>query len=298
MLLMIALVATLLGWGIEHARQENRIRGVETVLDSFSDDERAALRRFAEAGKPIDLRAGTAVPVGAEELRLAAQIESLSNFFVLNVADEDLRSLENHPSIILLSLSSCSRIGDRGISHIRNLKGLTVLHLSDTRISDESLDIIGHFRRLRVLDVSGTRVSRRGVAQLTALHELCQLGLSDNRNIDDDALKHVVQLPGLTHLLIGETSVTDEGLRYIAQMRNLNHLELHRNEIHGNGLANLQGVTTLRYLGLTETAVGDDDLDELKKLTQLTVLYINRTAVTPQGAQELQAALPDCRVAY
>ena len=49
-------------------------------------------------------------------------------------------------------------------------------------------------------------------------------------------------------------------------------------------------------LVLRDTAVTDAGLQHLRLLKGPTTIYLSGTKVTEQGAQELQAALPDCRV--
>ena len=64
------------------------------------------------------------------------------------------------------------------------------------------------------------------------------------------------------------------------------------------GLAHLKGLTNLQTLDLKGTQVSDAGLTHLKLLTNLQTLWLLGTQVSVAGVQELQKALPNCRIIH
>jgi hypothetical protein len=62
------------------------------------------------------------------------------------------------------------------------------------------------------------------------------------------------------------------------------------------GLMHLRELTQLQYLHLTRTEITDAGLVHLKGLTNLQTLGLEGTKVTEVGVNDLQKALPDCKI--
>ena len=62
------------------------------------------------------------------------------------------------------------------------------------------------------------------------------------------------------------------------------------------GLAHLKGLTKLQGLNLTGTQITDAGLVHLKGLTKLWGLNLMDTQITDAGVDELQKALPNCKI--
>jgi hypothetical protein len=73
-------------------------------------------------------------------------------------------------------------------------------------------------------------------------------------------------------------------------------LDLRNSQASDAGLVHLKGLTSLHTLRLISTEVTDAGLVHLKGLTSLTTLNLQGIRVTTAGMQDLQSALPKCRI--
>jgi hypothetical protein len=62
------------------------------------------------------------------------------------------------------------------------------------------------------------------------------------------------------------------------------------------GLVHLKELMSLHTLNLSGTKVTGAGLERLKEMTSLRALILQKTNVTTAGAQDLQAALPKCKI--
>ena len=76
------------------------------------------------------------------------------------------------------STSAGSRVTDEGLAHLRELKNLTHLDLSDTRVTDAGLGL-RELKNLTHLDLCSTPVTSAGLAHLKGLTNLSALNLYD-----------------------------------------------------------------------------------------------------------------------
>ena len=92
---------------------------------------------------------------------------------------------------------------------------------------------------------------------------------------------------------------TDEVLaEKLKGLTDLEVLILDYTKVTDAGLGHLKVLTKLKYLHLSFTKVTDAGLVHLKGLTKLEWLYLWGTQVTDAGVQELQKALPDCKIRH
>jgi hypothetical protein len=298
LLFVILVTALLLGWGIDHTAQSRRLAVLEEEYASgFPENQRASLNYFARTGNAVQLRANGASVYGDEELEIASEVWTLGVLYASDVTDDGMAHLERLHWLNWLAIHG-PEVTDRGIEHIRYLRGLQSLKLRYTQISDKGMENIGGLILLRDLEIPETPITSAGIGHLRDLPHLRVLDISGNPNIDDKALEYAADLPILLHLDVRGTGVTDAGLRHVGRMQYLEYLDLSLTPIDGSGLGHLRNASRLHELLLHDTAIGDDDIDALMSLTQIRRLAIVRTNITPQGAAELQAALPDCVIVY
>ena len=158
------------------------------------------------------------------------------------------------------------------------------------------------------------------LALLAKSRSLVALGLWFSP-LSDDQLKLLAPLGGtLEYLNVGGTGITTDALPTIAQFSNLRDIHLGylkkgmldlapltklpklesislwRAEIGDDDLAGLASAQGLRQLHLGRTAVSDAGLAHLHGLKNLRLLAVGETKVTEKGIQDLQAAIPECRI--
>lgn len=170
------------------------------------------------------------------------------------------------------------------------------LDLLSTQISDRELAaLLASLHDLRFLSLAETEVGDDGIAHLQSLSNLQELHL-DHTKITDEGLKGVGRLPKLEILDLKGTRITDAGLAHIAPMKGLKGLYLTRTGITDAGLRHLRGLENLETLILWDTGIGDGGLAHLEPLKKLQEVILWNTRVTREGAEALQARLPECDV--
>jgi len=163
-----------------------------------------------------------------------------------------------------------TRITARGLKHLQSLKNLRRLAVG-VPLNDAALEQLGKLTKLEFLGPLASSVTDVGLAKLAGMTKLEYLVLRDTQ-VTDAGLEHVQKMTGLRGLWLENTSITDSGLRH------------------------LKGLRKLEMLDLADTHVGDAGLVHIKGLGKLKQLDLRRLPVTDAGIEQLQEALPGCRV--
>ena len=95
---------------------------------------------------------------------------------------------------------------------------------------------------------------------------------------------------------LGSAQVTDTDLKHIITLSQLRRLDLGSKPITDAGLEHLRGLSQLRVLILTGTRITDAGLKYLTKLAQLQEICVHSTQLTDQTINQLQRALPNCKI--
>lgn len=120
---------------------------------------------------------------------------------------------------------------------------------------------------------------------------------TENRQITDADLRHLRSFPRLNHLVLKNCrQITDEGLAELSGLANLQYLYLNDTPVTDAGLVHLAGLSRLEELSLTHTQVTGPGLVQLSGLTKLDYLYLYSNRIPPDGIDEIQKALPKCRI--
>lgn len=249
------------------------------------------------------------------ELSTLLRLE-LSNTPVNNAGMEQISSLKHLSSLQL----DKTQVGDAGMKQIDRLKNLKALRLEDTQISDASMEPIGKLKELTNLYVANTRISNAGLQHITNLSNLQTLDLCGTRfdeaglrdiqkltnlknlflnncfGLNDEGLKHIGALKGLSQLYIANTQVSEDGIVLIGELKNLTRLQMESLSIGDRALQQISGLDNLTALYLDNNQVTDSGLKYLYGLKKLEGLAIHETEVTPQGIADLQKALPNCKI--
>jgi hypothetical protein len=172
---------------------------------------------------------------GQEELRLPFG----SNDEQFRAAVEKRKAKRTVGKIRSVSLHK-TRVSDRGLTPLRQLKGLQSLSLSDTRISDAGLQHLEKLTRLKTIDLFATRISDKGLQMLSRMKSLQRAALR-------------------------KTGITDAGLAHLAKRKKLEYLDLRETRITDAGLLHLKALTQLRQLDLRETRCTAEGIRVLAK---------------------------------
>ena len=97
-------------------------------------------------------------------------------------------------------------------------------------------------------------------------------------------------------IYLSEPAITDAEIADLSGLKYLEVLSLDGTKVTDAGLVRLSGMTKLVILRLRSTRVGDAGLAHLTGLKNLKVLDLCETAVTDKGIDELQKALPGCKI--
>lgn len=175
---------------------------------------------------------------------------------------------------------------DDDLGHVRRLKFLEELWLTDSTITDGGLKQIAGMTQLTSLGLQGTSVTDAGMVHLAKLNQLEHLYLGQT-NITDAGLEHVGRLTSLKQLRLGSTCISDVGLKKLAKLTNLRLLFIERTRITDAGLVHLKDMKRLRHLYMHDNDVSDEGLVQLSKFPELFALSLDNTQVTDDALVHL-----------
>jgi serine/threonine protein kinase/WD40 repeat protein len=204
------------------------------------------------------------------------------------------RTLSQLPHVTTLRLDHCP-LAPEAVAAILQIPTLTSLSLSGVPLDDSVLlDVPALAPKLLSLELAGTQISGSGLAKLTAIN---YLNLKD-APVTDEGLQIVATLPKLRSLLIGARQVSDAGLKSLARSPSLTLLEVQELPMSPpvvQALTALQGLQELTFRG---GPVGDTQVPTLSELKRLRFLNFYQTELSQAGLKQMQAALPQTRIAY
>ena len=136
--------------------------------------------------------------------------------------------------------------------------------------------------------------SVRSIAKNVKSKEVA-LHLTD-KDVTDEVLANLPQLPDVAWLNLRGTKITDAGLVHVGKLPALTHLHLELTGVGDAGLAHLKSLSNLEYLNLYGTQVSDAGLEHLKGLKKLKKLYLWQSKATKKGADAMTKAIPGIKV--
>jgi hypothetical protein len=148
---------------------------------------------------------------------------------------------------------------------------------------------------LRVVSIDGpAEYLRPAASQLHRLRSVERIKLDD---ATDEDLVYVGQLSKLEDLTVAfSKSITDAGLVHLSGLSQLKILSLRRTDITDAGLKHLLPLENLEELNLSETEVTFDGVRQLHVLHNLQRLGLGGLELSDAQRDELQQALPGCKV--
>ena len=184
-------------------------------------------------------------------------------------------------------------VGPEVFAPIRRLTGLEILGLHSSGVTDEGLQHLRALRSLKGLELTQFPVGSRGLAVLKDLPALEYLSL--NTGLTDTGLKEVAQISSLRWLSIVGGRMWGPGLAELAKLSRLERLCLRGARgggfIYDRHMGYLEGVKQLKSL----TLWGADDLTDaslasIGKIENLEELHFVMAApkFTPAGLAHLR----------
>jgi hypothetical protein len=116
------------------------------------------------------------------------------------------------------------------------------------------------------------------------------------KDIGDEDLALLADMPNLAQVDASATQMTNDGLAHLSGLARLVRLNLNSTGVSDDGLPHIAGLNNLVYLNLYGTQVTDAGLKHLEGLTKLEKLYLWQSKVTAAGAKALNAALPNVEI--
>ncbi|MEN6428823.1 MAG: hypothetical protein ABFE13_26040 [Phycisphaerales bacterium] len=178
---------------------------------------------------------------------------------------------------------------------ISRLTGLEIVSLHCSGITDAGMEHLRPLRSLKALELTQFPIGIRGLAVLKDLPALEHLDL--NVGVTDAGLKEVAQVSGLRSLRLTHGNIWGPGLAELAKLPHLEQLCI-EDDISDRHIQYLEGLTRLKalafwYVGDTLT---DASLASIAKLKNLEELYfvMSNPRFTPAGVAQLKK-LPNFR---
>ena len=164
-------------------------------------------------------------------------------------------------------------------------------------------DAVSRLPALRGLSIYDDQVTAEDIHQLATKRCLEEL-IIQTTLVGDDHLREIGQLkelPGWSLALNSTTSserasISRQGVDHLRALPKLTFLNLSGTTFDDLAAESLADLGNLKSLYLINTAISDDGLRHLASLRKLAVINVSGSLVTRAGSDELQAALPNCRV--
>lgn len=229
--------------------------------DAFDDADLARLAGLTE------MRLLTLFSRGLTE----AGLKSLSGMKRLR----EFRHTEGSPSV-----------GDAGLAVLSALPHLRSLRLDGPTLTDAGFAVIRNLADLETLTLSRTtKLTGKGFAATAALVRLRSLTLVELPLKGDDYAP-LARQTALRELTV-DTPIDDAALRHIGQLPGIRSLGLAKQDVGDAGLAHLGAMKSLERLDLRSTRVTDISTNTLAALPKLTELTLDETGITSAGVMAL-----------
>lgn len=118
------------------------------------------------------------------------------------------------------------------------------------------------------------------------------------KDVTNNDLAILNQLPSLMGLDLAFTNATGEGLQYLNGMSSLRALRIESITLGDRDLVYISSLKKLAYLEMPQTNISDAGLKYLSGLRNLRLLDLSYTDVTEEGIATLQSLLPDCEILH
>jgi hypothetical protein len=281
MMLMVLVIAVLLGWQANKAREQR-----EAV--------QAVQRYGGWVHYDYEFVNGTLTP-GRSPWAPRWLRKMLGDQFFQNVRQVNL----------IFDQSSGKRFNNSNVQacddllkKISKLPGLKELLLTDTQATDEGLRYIGEMTGLEKLRIhSAMLVTDAGVSHLASLQNLKHI-LINRSNLTNDSLVLLSSLPRIEHLVLQQNHFSDEGLARLHGKDRLKRLYIGIGDVQitDGGMAHLKGFRKLEHLDIQNSKITAHGLEQVKGLSNLKDLWLGLTHISDKEVQMLRETLPNLNV--
>ena len=180
-----------------------------------TDDDGMQRADLARATR-LNLSGTKVTDAGLAHLSGLTQLEALDLRYTY-VTDDGLKHLERLSNLTELQFGGWAqnvgtKITEKGIGYLRNMKNLRKLSLSRAKLSRDAAAVVKGMTHLTHLEIGGTGANDDTLADLATLSNLVHLDLQ-NTPVTDAGLVHLLRLPQLKYLnLYDAPAVTDDAL--------------------------------------------------------------------------------------
>jgi len=290
LLSLVTLIAFVLGIQADRAMKQRR--AVEMVLshggeikyeheesgDVYEDINPAAPRWLADWIGEDFFRTAVGVSIRPEADR-----------GIRHLTGDEMARLAGLPQLKYLQLW-CD-ITDDDLRHVRSLRNLESLILTDAKISDAGMQHLARLPRLDTLMIGELEYLPAGLisdAGLAALRERkLQRLILEKARVTDRGLEQIADLSQLDVLRIGYAPDAPASLAWLARCPKLDTLELRGVTMTDQGWASLAACPTLGTIRFFDSRIADAGLRELGALPALRVLALKNSPIEGQGLEAL-----------
>jgi serine/threonine protein kinase len=225
------------GSGLVRIKNLPKLRELDLRFTAISDNDLAYLKEFP--GLMVLYVGHTKVTgAGLAHLKALPNLEHLE-LDANKVTGPDLAVLADNPRLIWLELSQ-TPISDACLAQLaRTIPGLSTLDLGLTSITDKGLEHLKALKGLAKLVVPNTQIMGPGLASLGP--NIRELDLRSTK-VSDAAMARLANLKALTHLNVVNTEVSDAGLKHLQGLPNLVELHAIRTRVTEAGVQKLRAV--------------------------------------------------------
>jgi internalin A len=187
-------------------------------------------------------------------------------------------------------------IADAGLSCLKDVDSIKVLHVSNTMVSDITIGLLQNSRCLVEIGIADTAVTENGVIDLIKGHPAIQILDVGKLPVTDKIGAHFSALRELKEVSLAFSNISDTTVAKLRANRELTTVSLsHCKNVSGKTLASLANLENLTFLDLERTGVSDKTLPELARLARIETLNLNNTSISDDGLHSL-AGMSDLRV--
>lgn len=245
--------------------------------------------------------------------------QTVGKYADFELSDKAVDYISQMKDLTVLGLNH-SAITDQQLKRLIHLP-VVELGLSETGITDDAMKDLTRMKNLMMLDLRGSKVTDEGVKNLTPIgHQLKTLSLG-GPTITDKSLEHLHDFKSLHGFDISMSNVSPDALTRFVISSQIKVLWMSRPHLSKSNLKEIGAKGSLISICIKDSGLTDDDVTvmagwprlkqlellenpaitdrgarALKRMRTLQVLRIEGCQVSDETLDELQKALPNCKI--